>query len=686
MVLVLLTVGTVAGAAVFAGKVGSGGATFSSATLQLSVKTGATTCYSTGTGAGGLVNANSATCTNGSPVPTGALSASAPTAATAILGSPGTVAATAATVSSGSCGVAQLADAAASTDWGATAPDTGLALDGLTYQSAGPLGTQAITTDGSTGWAETTRQYTDPETFTVLAWFKTSSATGSIIGFSNNETAPPSATNYDRMLWIDPTGHVVWGVYNGAVDEATSASTYTNGAWHFVAASVGSAGQQLYVDGTLVGSSATTSAQTGYGGWWSIGLSGVLHGGWTDAPTSAYFNGSIAQVAVIPTQLTAAQVTSLNGDSTASTFASGVTALSPANYWSLNDSGSVPFTGTVPGAPSTTLTDASGNGNTGTAQGGVTPGSTGPPTLGAGTNALALDGSTGYAQTTTAYANPQGLSEVAWFKTSSTTGGTIMGFTNLQSSATPSTWDRTVWIDNTGHLVYGTYNGATQEVTSPGTYNNGLWHFVVAEIGATGQQLWVDGTEVASNAAYVTAQNYTGYWHLGWGYESTWPDPPTTSYLPGSVSEMAVVPSSLTGAQIASLYGASSAAAFAATMGSLAPTSYWPLQVPASSTCGTTELTVQETVGAVNTCVYPAAAGACPAPTAGNLVGGLGTRSVQPPTAATPVTVTVTMKLSGASPVGVVGLHEMPDLGFGSTRSSTLWSAQITYPAAWMQL
>ena len=43
-------------------------------------------------------------------------------------------------------------------------------------------------------------------------------------------------------------------------------------------------------------------------------------------------------------------------------------------------------------------------------------------------------------------------------------------------------------------------------------------------------------------------------------------------------------------------------------MGQLSPTSYWPLQDSASNICGTTEITVQETVGSTNTCIYPAEA------------------------------------------------------------------------------
>ena len=50
---------------------------------------------------------------------------------------------------------------------------------------------------------------------------------------------------------------------------------------------------------------------------------------------------------------------------------------------------------------------------------------------------------------------------------------------------------------------------------------------------------------VASNAAYTVGQSYTGYWHIGWGYEAGWTDPPTSGYLNGTVSEVAVIPTQL---------------------------------------------------------------------------------------------------------------------------------------------
>ena len=203
-----------------------------------------------------------------------------------------------------------------------------------------------------------------------------------------------------------------------------------------------------------------------------------------------------------------------------------------------------------------------------------------------------------------------GLSVVAWFKTTTTSGGTIIGFDNLQNNSNPGQSDRLLWMDNTGHLVWALYNGGNDEITTPAAYNTGAWVMVVAEVGSSGAELYVNGTEVANNVSYTAGQNYTGYWHIGWGYEAGgWSDAPTSGYLNGSESEVAVVPSQLTSAKISTLYGETSTSAFSTYMISLTPTSYWPLQDTATNVCGTTEITVQDTVGSTNTCIYPAEAG-----------------------------------------------------------------------------
>jgi hypothetical protein len=682
----LLVLGTAAMATGFGAHLTGNTTNFSAATMQLEGTTGAINCYSTGTGGGGSVSSNAATCATGSPLPAGSLSSSASSNATTTLTSAGNVNASAATVSSPACGVAQLADAGTNVQWSGSGSNTALAFNGLTYQAAGPMtGGQGITTDGSTGWGETTTSYLNPETFTVLIWFKTTVSSGALVGFgsqANPVTSTPA--NHDRQLWVDSSGKLVWGIYNGGIDQVTSSSGVATGSWVFAAATVGSAGQLLYVNGASVGTGTTTNtAAQSYTGWWSLGYASLA--GWNDIPANSYFNGSIAQVAVIPSQLSGSQISTLYADrGSLTTYTSAVNTLNPVDNWGLGDSGSVPYLGSVPGATaSTTLADTSGNGNTGSAEGGVSLGAAGPTTLGG--NAISLNGSSGYVQTANSYSNPEGFSAVAWFKASGSSGGTIIGFTDTQGNGTPGSWDRTLWLDNTGKLVWGVYNGTTNELTSASAYNNGSWHMVVAEIGPTGQQLWVDGTRVGLNTSVTTAQNYTGYWHLGWGYETSWTDPPTSNYLSGSLAQVAIVPTQLSSSTISNLYSDTSAADLISDMDALTPTSYWPLGDSLSNVCGTSEVTVQQTVGSTNTCIYPAAAGTCASPSGANLITGLGA-TITAPVSGTTVAIKITMELSSASGTAFKGLHLLPDVSFATTKASTTWSAQIIYSYASVML
>jgi hypothetical protein len=435
-----------------------------------------------------------------------------------------------------------------------------------------------------------------------------------------------------------------------------------------------------------VASNATYTTPANYMGWWTIAWASLT--GWPDIPSSSslyHFNGSLAQLAIVPSQLTAAQISGLYADNTLSAYSNAVSALAPASYWALNDLGSVPYMGTVPGAQ--TMVDSSGNANTGTAVGAVALRASGPATMGT-SYAISLDGSSGYMGSTTPYSDPEGLSVVAWFKTTTTSGGTIIGFDSSQNnvSSIPNYSDRLLWMDNAGHLVWGVYdNYVTDEITTAAAYNTGAWVMAVAEVGSSGSQLYVNGSRQAHDNSYTAAQSFTGYWHLGWGYEVGWPDGPTSGYLNGSVSEAAVIPSQLSGAKISTLYGETSTANYATYMASQAPTSYWPLQDLATNICGTSEVTVQQTVGPTNTCLYPAAAGSCPGPSPTYLVTGLGTRPVTAPSSSTPVTITIVMELSAASSSAVAGLHVMPGIAFAVAGPST-WSSHISYPGGSAEL
>ena len=152
---------------------------------------------------------------------------------------------------------------------------------------------------------------------------------------------------------------------------------------------------------------------------------------------------------------------------------------------------------------------------------------------------------------------PTTFSTETWIRTDTTTGGKILGFGNGQprrngtNHGYSSTYDRHVYMTDTGKLVFGTWSGSAKVVTSPLSYNDNAWHHVVATQGPAGMALYVDGVKVASNAVAANTVSL-GSWRLGGDTLSTgWPGAPTSRHFKGAVDEFAVYPTALTAAQIA---------------------------------------------------------------------------------------------------------------------------------------
>ena len=181
---------------------------------------------------------------------------------------------------------------------------------GITYNQPGPCprdtpARTAVTLNGSIGYLSgpATAQ-TGPNTFSIEIWFRTTIAGGKLIGFGNLLTGP--STNYDRHLYIDTGGLLVFGVYPNAVKTISSTTTVADGRWHHAIGTLSAAGQMLYLDGQLVATNTgVTTAQT-FTGYWRIGYDNLT--GWTNAPTNAFFTGSLAWAATYPYALTGPQV------------------------------------------------------------------------------------------------------------------------------------------------------------------------------------------------------------------------------------------------------------------------------------------------------------------------------------------------------------------------------------------
>lgn len=214
----------------------------------------------------------------------------------------------------------------------------------------------------------------------------------------------------------------------------------------------------------------------------------------------------------------------------------------------------------------------------------VTLGTSGPTSLG-GTGATfpGTGGSSIYTSNT--FNNPSSFSASLWFKTS--TPGALAGATGNQSSVTTSSWDRNIFVDQNGHLVWAINDGnlAADEVTSSAVVDNGAWHQVVATYGPAGEFLYLDGVLVGSVSANMAAQNYVFYWHLGFANMQYWPDNQSMSdYFQGSMAQAAIFTSQLTLAQVQTLYNANSPASESSAILALAPSGYWPLNDTAGST------------------------------------------------------------------------------------------------------
>ncbi|MFG2639772.1 DNRLRE domain-containing protein [Streptomyces sp. NPDC048370] len=146
-----------------------------------------------------------------------------------------------------------------------------------------------------------------------------------------------------------------------------------------------------------------------------------------------------------------------------------------------------------------------------------------------------------------------------WFRTTTNRGGKLIGFGN-NTTRNSTSYDKHLYMTNTGNIVFGVYTGSTRTLTSFGSYNNGAWHHAVGTQGPEGMRLYVDGKLVGSNSV-TTNQSYDGYWHVGADSLGSWPLRPTSTFFAGQLDEAAVYPSALTGTQVAQHHSLASAPA-----------------------------------------------------------------------------------------------------------------------------
>lgn len=376
-----------------------------------------------------------------------------------------------------------------------------------------------------------------PDVFTVEAWIRTeTTAGGKIIGYGNSSTG--NSGSYDRHVYMSNDGRITFGVYTGATATVRSDRSYNDGEWHLVTASMDTDGMTLYIDGVREGARSDVTAGQPYKGHWRIG--GDNLNGWPAAPSSSRLAGDIDEVAIFPTALdrrlvlehfTASGRTADVSPAPTDAYGKAVDQDDPSFFWRLDDTGSG------------NATDASSSRTEGLVSGTVARESAGV-VKGAAGKAFTFDGSSGLTAAARSTDNPRVYSVEAWFKTDTTRGGKIIGFGSTNTGLSGS-YDRHVYMEDSGKLVFGTYTGRTNTIQTSGTYNDNAWHHVVATQSAQGMTLYVDGAAVGTNPQ-AAAQSYTGYWRIGG--DRTWGS--SSAFFKGSIDEVAVYGSELSAERV----------------------------------------------------------------------------------------------------------------------------------------
>jgi PKD repeat protein len=293
---------------------------------------------------------------------------------------------------------------------------------------------------------------------------------------------------------------------------------------------------QLLRDGQVVNTGAASST------FWNRPTVTVFDSGLTAGTTYKY------QIRTVDSAGNTATGNQVNFTATSTTtpstsaYSQLVTSQGASAYWRLGEAAG-------------TIYDRAG-GNDGTLASGTTRGQAGAIN-GDPNTAVNFNGTdTGRMSTKNAVAGPQVYSAEAWFKTTTSSGGKILGF-GASATGTSTNYDRQIYLDNGGKVYFGNNPGALTTVNSTNSYNDGQWHQVVGTLGPNGVALYVDGVKVATDPTTTSAQSYNGYWRVGGDNLDSWPGKPTSRNVNGTIDEVAIYPLVLTDAQIAQQWQAS---------------------------------------------------------------------------------------------------------------------------------
>lgn len=318
--------------------------------------------------------------------------------------------------------------------------------------------------------------------------------------------------------------------------------------WTHVVATVSGNAAAIYINGSLDATATRTGAPGTNADPLMIGH-GQLH---------TWFPGYVDEVAVYNHALTAAQV---RGHFDARL---GLSPSYPSAV--LEDGANAYYRFDDPSSASGSPAGDSADSNPATYRGNVILGP-GAPYFG-GSQAARFNGTTSYlnlptapfgAYPTSGNTNAYSLSFETWFQTSG--NGVILGHTNNMGTpggATPSGYVPAIYVDTTGRIRASMFwhNGTTNQIVSPGTYNDGDWHYLVDVYRNGTEFLYLDGTLIGQQVQNEFGYSAAYYYYLGTGYAAGgWPS--TNGgwfFFSGGLDETALYPYALSLAEIESHY------------------------------------------------------------------------------------------------------------------------------------
>ncbi|MCD4791677.1 MAG: C10 family peptidase, partial [Bacteroidales bacterium] len=155
----------------------------------------------------------------------------------------------------------------------------------------------------------TTNTFDNPNTFTFSLWIQTNTSQGGMI-FGLGDSQWGASVNSDRMIYMDDSGKLYFGVTDGIAKTVSTTECYNDNNWHLVTASLSGSGMKLYIDGELKAENPSVTSGADYVGWWKLAYD-QIDATYPNVPTNLYYQGVIDDVRIYERELLAGEVSYL---------------------------------------------------------------------------------------------------------------------------------------------------------------------------------------------------------------------------------------------------------------------------------------------------------------------------------------------------------------------------------------